>query len=111
MKTSDLQQMMQRYKLIVEENKTYKDEYDKLIEDYSSIKYKYDETMYRYLNAAFEMRQFMSTDEYQFGASTDWMGSRAAEVRERGGPPLPPTYDEWVEQTLDEIRQGLTFKY
>ena len=110
MKPSDVQQMMQRYKLIVEEDESNRDDLDKIIEEYESIRYRIQKSLFHFLNDTYTMRQFMSTDEYQFGVNTDWMGSKAAEDHKIGGWPLPPTYDEWVEQTLDDIRLNLTYQ-
>jgi hypothetical protein len=105
MKTSDLQQMQQQYQLIAENNASGK--YDELIDEYQNIKYKLDKKGYDFTNAAYEMRQLMTSDEFVFAANTDWMGSKAAEIRAKGGPPLPPTYDEWVEGVVENLRQAL----
>jgi hypothetical protein len=109
MKTSDLQQMQQQYRLIAENND--KSNYDDLIEKYSSINYKIQKLIYSFTNATYELRQLMTSDKFAFAANTDWIGTAAAESRKRGGPPLPPTYDEWVERNIQEIQLCLDPNY
>lgn len=106
MKPTDLQQMMHQYQLIAENNEMHK--YDDLIEKYRALKYKLDKMVYQLSNAAFEMRQLMTSDEFAFAANTDWVGSKAAEDHAAGGPPPPPTYQEWANRMVDMLSQELT---
>jgi hypothetical protein len=86
MKTSDLQQMQQQYRLIAENNNNdvtppMQRTADKFMDLHRDIH-----------NAIDELEQFMASDEFKFAVNNEWMG-----VDEDESGIIPSDFNDYVE--------------